>query len=125
MEDLKKKYRVMVDSLYRKTFAGSLDWDITFLGHLEVNVGNYSIRLSEYKDEEGEPFEKIEILGSNEKLIDGFTDSFLNKETPPEADFPNYYMKMKDLHQQARRKAMGLDQAIDEILGDLDDDIPF
>jgi hypothetical protein len=125
MEDLKLKYRAMIDSLHRRTSQDSLDWRITFHGDLEVKINNYSVRLSNFRDEEGEPFEKVELLKADGSVIDSFVDNFLSGLPVEGNEFPHYYAKMKSLREQAMRKAMGLDAAVDEILSELDDDIPF
>jgi hypothetical protein len=62
----------------------------------------------------------IEIVNEDGRTIDRFSDVTLEKTDPSPQDHPGHFITMKDLFDVARRKALGVDQALDEILRNLD-----
>lgn len=125
MNDLPSKYAKLIDRLFERTNVRAQEWVINPQGELETSSRGYQIRLKNYRDGEGEPFEAVEIYNSSDELIESFHDGTISKIKPTEGEFPNYYLKMEKLRQRARRSALGADDALKDILSDLDDDVPF
>lgn len=125
MSDAKLKYQQIVDRLYNKTMNSSINWEIGFNNDLECILGEYTIKLKGFRDEEGEPFEVIEIFDSDGRVVDSFNDGVLADLAPKDVGISSYYNKMNALRSQAKRHALGADKALDQILENLDDDIPF
>lgn len=123
MSNLKKRYCSLVDRLHAKTVAGELAWEIDLASNLWCEFGEYKVFLDSYRDADGEPIETIEIKDQFNALIDSFSDATLSGMlTEQGSEFLTYYSKMNDLREQARRLAMGADDALASILKDLGED---
>lgn len=125
MNDLPAKYAKLVDLLYDRTVDHIQKWNTSGSGDLETYSSGFLIRLSSYRDGEGEPFEAIEIYNSDDEMIESFNDGTIASCPLPDDRHSTYYNKMEQLRSRARREALGADQALKTILADLEDDIPF
>lgn len=116
------KYLELIDSLLAKTEAGKIEWKKTAKPNaFQISFPHYSIML-EHKErfqQQEIPIIKtnsseyiIVILDSEGRGVDFFTDRDLNNE---------YQERLAEIHQQARRQALGADKALDEILNALKD----
>ncbi|MCP8939289.1 hypothetical protein NK718_12250 [Alsobacter sp. SYSU M60028] len=61
----------------------------------------------------------MQIINNEGVVVDSFTDDDIFEENG------SYYRLMEDIHELARRRAMGSDAVLDEVLKELDDDLPF
>jgi hypothetical protein len=59
---------------------------------------------------------QIQLLNDEGEVLDSFSDIELGQ---------GYFEKMKNLFGTARRTALGTEKVLDEIIGELDDDMPF
>lgn len=120
------KYIHLVESLYRKTVARSIDWkhysshDRSFIAKLGQNSVCIGVD-SEDRDGEADIF--IVIMNSSDSIVDRFTDVDISDHTPTIPDYEYYYPLMKEMHRLAARQASGADSVLDDILESLDD--PF
>jgi hypothetical protein len=106
------KYKQLVDRLSQKTLNKELTWKESAQANaFQVSFTNYSVSFSE---QGAGPDYSIAIINSSGEVVDTFTDVDLD-----EGKGTAYFRKMGDLFQTARRQALGVDQAIDEILDDL------
>lgn len=119
----------LVTGLNKQTFAGKVAWESTDLvGVFQVSYPNYSIRISS-RERGGAEDVFITIINSVGDVVESFSDVTLS------SDFSSAYRLMSNTYFEARRIAMGVNAALDEILVELgldseededeDEDIPF
>ncbi|TET14545.1 MAG: hypothetical protein E3J81_06515 [Dehalococcoidia bacterium] len=110
----------LVQRLYRRTDAEGMEWEETEIeGVFQAAFPEYSVRLS---------MQLLDghVLGSEDYVLSIFSARGLKIEEVSDVDLAedlaDSYEVMKHLYGTARRKAMGVDQAIDLILSCLDQD---
>lgn len=115
----------LIDRLYAKSEKGEIAWAETAQeGMFAVSFPNYTVTIAEVQ---GENFDErdyqIAISDSTGKLVESFTDADVARGMPdvPRSEF---YNRMRQLHEMARRIALGADKALREILEKLEE-IPF
>jgi hypothetical protein len=100
--------------------GGAVMWDKTDEEDtFETEFAGFAVQVAE--SDEGEPVYTLRIFDETGALLDEFTDEdlteILNQTEPTE---PNVmFALMQDIHRSARRSALGVDKAIDAILGAL------
>ncbi|MGD9616870.1 MAG: hypothetical protein AB7H90_17300 [Alphaproteobacteria bacterium] len=111
------KYTQILHLLVEQTDNGKLDWKETgnesaFL----VSFPNYSLMLSEKKARDSDmPDYVISIINSEGKTVDEFSDVSLGTEYSGE----DFFRLMRELFNKARRRALGVDEALNDILAHL------
>lgn len=108
----------LVQLLADKTDRDELAWDESEKnGVFQLPFSNSTVRISarESRNHRGDTEYVIVILNAQGSEVEEVSDETL----PLEGSF----VIMKDLYEKARRKAMGVDRAIDSILDDLDSGI--
>lgn len=111
-----QKMHVLINTLVEKTNRGELSWDTTDLDDVfQLTFSNNTIRLSLGRSPSNLSEEAyfINIYDSNGKLIDSINDEDLGDL------FSNAFIQLRGLYQNARRTALGVDKAIDDILDEL------
>lgn len=115
----------LVRGLNKQTLAGKVAWESTDrVGVFQVSYPNYSIRISAKENETSEDI-WITIINDVGDTVESFSDVTIS------SSLPNSYRMMSNIYAEARRIAMGVNAALDEILGDMglyddeDEDIPF
>jgi hypothetical protein len=109
------KYQHLVERLVAKTDRGEVDWkEAAGSDTFQVSFANYSLTLSVSQNREGSTLYVISILNSEGRTVDSFSDEDLDDGGG------RYYPIMGELYHKARRQALGVDKALDEILGQLD-----
>lgn len=127
MSDSFDKYAKLADRLFDLTSEKKLEWNIDpFDEEVTCRFSSHKIIISDGRDSEGSPYVQISIRSLSDVEIDTFTDNDLSGRTPDRFGYENYWKLMSGLLRTARRQAKGADEAIDSILGELDDkDLPF
>ena len=106
-----QKIILVIQKLIDKTSAGEIGWEETELENVYQAVfPEYSVRIWP----RGEDF-VLGIFNAQGALIEEVSDVALKDE------LSDSYRIMKDLYLSARRAAMGVDQALDEILSSLEE----
>jgi hypothetical protein len=121
-----EKMQKVVQMLSAKTAEGQVAWEQTDEeGVFQVAFPNYAARVlrrvtGQFSD--SDEYYVLRIYNQNGSLIEEVVDQDLKDSflTPPDA-----YKIMKALYDGARRKAMGIEQALDQILATLETDTPF
>ncbi|TFF50377.1 hypothetical protein C5609_19300 [Pseudomonas putida] len=114
------KISAILDKMIQKTTKGELDWQSTEKKDTyQVVFPRYSFRIFVI-DKGFEEDVVVQIINQDGNILDSFTDADIR-------DFYDQaYAKMLSLHAAARRKAMGVEDALDELLRSLnEDDVPF
>ncbi len=120
-----KKFAMLVEKLYNKTIDGDIEWEKTDIeGVFQASFPNYSIRLSTEKihyqeDDTITEYYYFNIYNSEGKLIES-TDNYQLSDSLEDS-----YDKMEKMYHIARRRSLGVEKAIDDLLSELDDDLPF
>ena len=112
----------MINNLISRTEDGKIEWDSTSTKDQYVtSLSRYSIAVDLFeKTTNSDDFYKVSIINELGKIIESATSSDLAIESAESSG------KLQLLYNLARRRAMGVDFALDKILAELDDlDIPF
>lgn len=120
MSNPSDKYRTFIELLYTKTSQGSVNWEKndSFEGTYGAKIGSKQVFIERTEDENENPLIITEIY-SVDGLIDSFNDEAFRGLVPAVGGFQNYFKMMKEIHELARRKATGVDAALDELIENL------
>ncbi|WP_342249340.1 hypothetical protein [Sphingomonas sp. OTU376] len=116
MATLKEKYQTLVRRLFEKTMSGDVDWEIGFNNDLYCTLSGRYVYLKYTRDADGEPLEILELKDSSDQIVDSFNDTDITDMVDGYEGIANYYQLMSVLRRSARRKAVGADKALDDIL---------
>ena len=110
-----EKLLILLKKLHENTVAGKLDWTITTQKDVfQAAFPSHTVRLSS-EGSEYEPDDVIHILDEAGNIIERTSDpelTMLFKDARP-------FDLMKNLYSLARRRALGVDSALDSLLGEL------
>lgn len=114
------KFAMLVRKLHEKTIGAELEWEPTDEdGVFQVAFPEFTIRVSMHQVSDVDVYYLISIHDSRGNLIEQVNDEQLKE------DIPDSYVLMKAMYEAARRKALGVDEALDNILSQLEEDLPF
>ena len=123
---IKDKYRTLAEKLYTSTLSGYVKWAYdAFAGELSATIAKKSVTLSEGSNHNGEPAIYVTISNPLTAAKDVFSDDDLLGSKPKVDEYTTYWHLMKALFDFGVRQATGADKDIDDILDDLDNDLPF
>jgi hypothetical protein len=107
----------LVERLHEKSERGELAWRKGASGALEVSFPRYTVALDQLaKDKEI----TLTIYNDEGEVLDYITDNSLVAEIKGLLG-GSYQIKLRETYNLARRKALGSDQAIDDLLRVLED----
>lgn len=115
------KSMTFVTRICERTIAGKITWAKTPKPNMyQTTVGAYILRFSvtASHQEEGEDLYKLAIYNQDNEVVDSYDDESLTAQ----GGAPGIYKVMKAAHEYARRVAMGVDNALDQILDNLEND---
>jgi hypothetical protein len=108
------KEKLLVELLHRKTVLDRLDWREAAIDHVfEVILADKTVRISADQPQVNNYL--IELINSDGKVVDAFSDVDLSCEVA-------WFHRMEDLYRVVRRRVMGSEQVINEVLLELDGD---
>jgi hypothetical protein len=113
-----------------QTNFGNLGWEETAVKNtFQTTIAKYVIRISECqsKYEQGETDYVLSLINHEGLIIESFDDVQLSNwiKVSPQPSDVNGYVIMKDIFVNAKRKAMGVDKALDDVLKELGNLPPF
>ncbi len=113
---ISEKIENLLERLLERSRAGSVKWERTAEeGSFRAAFPKYSVSIESYEAEGSKATYQFELFNESGDLIESATDYFLDK--------PYYDHRNRDLLEElfvlARRKALGVDEAIDDILQEL------
>lgn len=115
----------LIRGLRKQTLAGKVAWEATDReGVFQVSYPNYSIRIS-VKEAAGGDDIWLTIINDIGDVVESVSDVTIKNS------MPSAFSVMSNIYSEARRVAMGVNAAIDEILYDMgiddeeEEDIPF
>ncbi len=108
-----KKISVILDRLHKNTMNGDIDWEESIEESLyEVSFSNFTTRISYYENIDQYI---LQIINDEGKVIEGVQHDDLHEFlTDPRG-------MMKEIYEKARRQVLGVEDALDTILENLDD----
>jgi hypothetical protein len=117
-----------IQRLRDRTTEGKVSWERTAdEGVYQVSFPNYTVRIFSRPAGEEEFEYVVQIVDQEGTVVEEATNGDLAAAAT--AGRSSAYRLMGDLFKQARRKAMGVDQALDAIMESLgpgpDHDVPF
>lgn len=101
-----------------KTSAGTITWEETARpGVFQTSLSDYTIQLSQWENEvlPEDPDYMIQVRNTDGQIIDEARDEQLKE------DMQEPFKIMHALYESARRVAMGVEQALDDIISGLQD----
>ena len=121
MSETIEKYTKLVDRLFEFTKDKRIEWrSDPFTDEVSCHFSNFNIKINDGSDSEGSPYIKLSIVNFSDVEIDSFTDNDLVSNTPKLRGYSSYWKLMEELLKLARRQSRGADDAIDNILNELD-----
>ena len=106
----------LVKRLHQKTIEGTVPWEVSFKATYLAAFPKYGVRVSEIVKEDSLDY-VIELLDENGRVIESASDADLRDVAAPGESYP----VMKELFVMARRRALGVDEALDDLLSSLDE----
>ena len=120
-----EKPRKLMDVLVKRTEAGLVDWMETLPDIFQVSFKDNSVQIRMVVDRENETVTYVvSLLNGEGETVDKFSDEDLDNDQFGNTGGP-WYAKLASMFGMARRRARGADKVLDEILKEIDDDIPF
>ena len=120
------KYQKLVVLLHARSLERKLNWQFDETRGVWAQIGSRYVQLSGSRNENDEPVEIVTILNSDWHVIETFNDEIFDRlQAPGVGQYMNFYQLMAALRSFATRTATGADDAIDELLDELNDDPPF
>ena len=113
------KIHDLVKRLIERTDQGSLNWETSSSnGVYQASFPDLTVRVSKPDAFQygAANYYVLSLHNEHGEMIDQITDDVLKN-----SGFDNAHHQMEHLYTEARRKAMGVDIAIDKILGELGD----
>ena len=120
----------LVYKLHEKALTGNILWEETATnGVYQASFVDYSIQISTQPSREVDGEEvgvRFSIIDSQGNQVESFLDADLDQKWFKEFGLTdNPYKIMIDTYGIARRSALGAEKAVNDILSELDDVIPF
>jgi hypothetical protein len=108
-----EKQRRLVETLLERTINGLITWKETAEdGTYQVSFASNSIQIKEGGPNNNDIV--VDLINDEGVAVDSFSDRDIEQ-----SETAKYFMMMKDLYQRARRIALGSEQILDDILGEL------
>jgi hypothetical protein len=113
----RSRIMTLIQALSQQTKDGLISWEATTVEDtFQISFANYSVRISSRPTQAPDTFGMdyvLQIFNADGTTIAEVDDVELNPYWTPA------YRVMKDLHDAARRQALGIDRALDELLNTL------
>jgi hypothetical protein len=115
-----EKQQKLVKRLLERTRMRELEWKESVDGEsFLVSFKDNSVGIRKLEKKSSIDYE-IALFNDEGRVVDTFTDPELDA-TSLNPDDHQWYGIMKDLHEIARRTALGSEKVLDEILDEIDD----
>lgn len=120
-----EKPRKLIDLLIERTQLGRIEWKETLPDIFQVSFKDNSVQLHMIVDDRDETITyAVSLLNSEGETVDRFNDQDLDLDEYGRSP-AGWTTKLGLLFGMARRRARGADKVLDEILNEIEDDIPF
>ncbi len=118
------KYLQLVALLIKKTKAGTADWQATAReGVFSLSLPDYSVLITQVRNEASSSAKDVlfQIIDADGRTVDAFKD-WQATAAIPESSRQEWWRGMAALYDDARRKALGVDKALDTLIQQLGKD---
>lgn len=110
----------LVERLSTKTSVGEIDWKESIAENVfQVALSRNSVRLKREGSATRSPLYTIELVNDVGSIVETVTDAELDSDLHGIMDGP-YFALMADMYAAARRRALGADRVLREVLRDLE-----
>lgn len=118
---LVERLKEVVHALHEKTLSGRLEWKKGFEENsFETRLGKFSIRISEqWDDESQERYEEITLRNQTGDEIEKFVPGQLGMASNVYGGGQPYWKLFGEIYVRARRQALGVDKAVEDLLSEL------
>lgn len=122
-----EKYQSLVQKLFENTNNKNLSWshDSNNAGYIETKIANRYLAIQKSENENGDPLMVVTIYDSESNPVEKFDDEDIRGNPIEYYKGKTYYQIMVSIFDMGYRQATGADEAIDDILSELDSLIPF
>lgn len=121
----KQKHRIFVELLYRKMVEKKVKREVNEQNQLYATIANRVLFITNGVNEHSEDIMVFTIFGQDGKRSDGFDDDGLSFDDQTPDGFGSWYQICNAINELGRRQASGADDALDAMIEELDDDLPF
>ena len=127
MTDTTQRQAKLAQRLYDMTKKKKINWKYdSFDDNVTAEFSKNKIAVEDGRDSEGSPFIMVTIYSLSDEEIDKFNDEDLKNLSTSDPEYSSFWKLMSQTLNLAKRQARGADDAIDDILDELDDDdVPF
>lgn len=119
-DDLSTEARMwkLIQRLHAKTMAGELQWEKTVSKNsFQTAFPNYVVRVSvTYAEDDSAPDYHIAVRDGAGTTIESVSDRDINSALPDSRAYP----LMGELFTKAKRQALGVNQALESLLNELE-----
>jgi hypothetical protein len=121
-DSIYQKHAILVDRLLEKTLSKKSNWkQQPFSDTPYTQLGDFKVELETGTNGGGSPVEIVTLKNKAGQVIDRFNDEELSEYSPDHPKYDSYWRAMEALREAASRQALGSEEALDAILGELDD----
>jgi hypothetical protein len=116
-----QKQRTMIELLLQHSRNGNIDWKATGNANtILVSFNEESLLLTQLQSQQNpdEHDYRVQIVGPSGEVLDDFRDTDFE-------DVLEAYKRLHEIFDLGRRKAAGTDKAIDSIINQLNNILPF
>lgn len=120
-ENDKQKAAAIIERLYTRTNEGSVTWEESSdKNSYHTTIGDYTVQLiQDYDPESEDTYVKVQIRRFDGTLIDEIYPGYIfDIKFRPDPTIPHWKV-LDTLYESARRYALGVDKAYDDILSQL------
>lgn len=125
---IRNKHRKLAEQLWLKSKNDLIEWRASaYVNGFETAIGSYIVAIGASNGAFDVPDYIVSLFDQAYEVIDSFSDEEISEDglVPKVGEFSGYYMLLSDLFRMAQRLSRGADKALDNVLAELDDDIPF
>jgi hypothetical protein len=116
-----KKLEILIQRLYDQTKAGKIAWEETSLTDVfQAAFPKYAVQLIRHERDDTRPgvyTYSLHILNDRNAVIEEVTD----RELRPSGVESDQGMLLREMYEEVRRQALGVDEALDTLLRELSD----
>lgn len=125
IQHTRDKQRKFVELLYRKTLSREIKWGTNEHRQIYTKIAGRSLFAYSELNQDGEDLITFVLFGSDDKVSDKFTDEDIKHNNIVPSGFENWYLLCAALLEIGRRQASGADDALDAMIDELDNEVPF
>lgn len=119
------KQRRFVELLYQNTMAKKVSWSINDHNQLFATIAGRILFVFQGKNQHGEDTVLFKVFGENNSMAENFDDDSLTFDGSLPSGFDSWFNICNAIYEIAKRQVSGADDALDAMIDELDDRLPF